>query len=59
MKPYVHVRGELWARVTRALTYDLVDLGEERDGRIEAMFGLWLAGTFVPIAPASGPDASS
>ena len=31
VKPYVRVRGGLWARVTRALTYDLVALGEERE----------------------------
>ena len=30
VKPYLLVRGGLWARVTRALTYDLIDLGEER-----------------------------
>src|SRR5712691_8054519 len=31
LKPYLHVRRGLWARVTRALFYDLVELGEERD----------------------------
>ncbi len=31
LKPYLHVRRELWAKVTRALFYDLVELGEERD----------------------------
>ena len=30
VKPYVLVRGGLWARVTRALTYDLIALGEPR-----------------------------
>ncbi|KAA2236402.1 DUF1285 domain-containing protein [Salinarimonas soli] len=49
VKPYVRVRHDLWARVTRALTYDLVGLGEERDG----VFGLAAGGTFFPIAPAS------
>ncbi len=33
LKPYLHVRRDLWAKVTRALFYDLVELGEERDGR--------------------------
>ena len=35
LKPYLHVRRDLWAQVTRALFYDLVELGEERevDGR--------------------------
>ena len=31
LKPYVLVRGELWARVARAVFYDLAALGEERD----------------------------
>src|SRR5690348_15281471 len=30
LKPYLHVRRDLWAKVTRALFYDLVALGEER-----------------------------
>src|SRR5712691_1180911 len=30
LKPYLHVRANLWAKVTRALFYDLVELGEER-----------------------------
>ena len=40
LTPYLHVRADLWAKVTRALYYDLVDMGEERvvDGR--AMFGI-------------------
>ena len=53
IKPYVRVRGDLWARVTRALTYDLVDLGEERDLEGQAVFGVSVAGCFFPIAPAS------
>lgn len=56
VKPYVLVRGGLWARVTRALTYDLVDLGEDRtiDGR--RSFGVAVAGAFYPI-PAGGEGA--
>lgn len=51
LKPYLHVRRGLWALVTRALTYDLVDLAEERlvDGR--PWLGLWAGGTFHTIAP--------
>ena len=30
LTPYLHVRADLWAKVTRALYYDLVDMGEER-----------------------------
>jgi hypothetical protein len=53
IKPYVLVRGGLWARVTRALTFDLVDLGEERTVGGESLFGVAAGGTFYPIAPAA------
>ena len=52
LTPYLHVRSDLWAKVTRALYYDLVDMGEERmiDGR--EMFGVVSAGEFFPMADA-------
>jgi hypothetical protein len=52
LKPYLHVRRDLWAKVTRALFYDLVELGEERpvDGRL--MFGVASGGEFFAMAPA-------
>ena len=52
LKPYLHVRRDLWALVTRALFYDLVELGEERavDGR--RMFGVVSGGEFFAMAPA-------
>ncbi len=40
LKPYLHVRRDLWALVTRALFYDLVELGEERDVNGIRMFGV-------------------
>src|SRR6476661_10276165 len=40
LKPYLHVRRGLWAKVTRALFYDLVELGEERALDGKAMFGV-------------------
>jgi hypothetical protein len=52
LKPYVHVRRDLWARVTRALFYDLVELGEERDVDGERMFGLVSAGEFFAMVRA-------
>jgi uncharacterized protein len=52
LKPYLHVRRDLWAKVTRALFYDVVELGEERDIDGERMFGIASAGTFFPMAPA-------
>jgi hypothetical protein len=52
LTPYLHVRADLWAKVTRALYYDLVDMGEERvvDGR--AMFGVASSGEFFAMADA-------
>jgi hypothetical protein len=52
LKPYLHVRRELWAKVSRALFYDLVDMGEERDLDGVAMFGIVSGGEFFPMAPA-------
>ena len=56
VKPYVRVRGGLWARLTRALTYDLVDLGETR--RIDGvdLYGVAAAGAFFPIPPGHDAD---
>jgi hypothetical protein len=52
LKPYLHVRRNLWAKVTRALFYDLVDLGEERAVAGTLMFGVASAGEFYPMAAA-------
>jgi len=52
LKPYLHVRRDLWAKVTRALFFDLVELGEERDVDGAAMFGVSSMGMFFPMAPA-------
>ena len=53
LKPYLHVRRDLWAKVTRALFYDLVELGEERDVDGKAMFGVASGGEFFVMAEAS------
>jgi hypothetical protein len=52
LTPYLHVRADLWAKVTRPLYYDLVDMGEEQmvDGR--QMFGVASAGAFFAMADA-------
>ena len=55
VKPYVLVRGRLWARLTRALTYDLLALGEERGRGAAATFGIAAAGRFFAVGPAAGP----
>jgi hypothetical protein len=52
LKPYVHVRAGLWARVNRALYYDLADLGEIREIDGVAMFGVASGGNFFAMAPA-------
>ncbi|HZP78585.1 MAG TPA: DUF1285 domain-containing protein [Pseudolabrys sp.] len=52
LKPYLHVRRDLWAKVTRALFYDLVALGEEREIEGREMFGVVSAGQFFTMAPA-------
>ena len=44
-KPYVLVRGELWALLSRALAYDLVDLVVERGSST----GLWSNAIFFPL----------
>jgi len=52
LTPYLHVRADLWAKVTRAVYYELVDIGEERmiDGR--AVFGVESGGEFFAMADA-------
>lgn len=54
LKPYVRIRGDLWALVKRALMYDLVELGEEhpaRDGGATE-FGVSSMGAFFAMARA-------
>jgi hypothetical protein len=53
LRPYVLVRGGLWAKVARPVYYELVALGEERpvDGR--AMFGIASGPAFFPMIEAS------
>ena len=52
LKPYLHVRRDLWALVTRALFYDLVELGEEREVDGRRMYGVVSGGEFYAMAPA-------
>jgi hypothetical protein len=53
VKPYVRVRGGLWALVKRALYYDLVALGEVAPQDGEDWFGVRSGGQFFVIARAS------
>jgi hypothetical protein len=50
LKPYIRVRGDLWARATRSLALDLVALGEARG----PVFGIAAGGAFFPIAASAG-----
>ena len=52
LTPYLHVRADLWAKVTRALYYDLVEMGEERMIEGRPMFGVESAGEFFAMADA-------
>ncbi|HEU5018897.1 MAG TPA: DUF1285 domain-containing protein [Pseudolabrys sp.] len=52
LKPYLHVRRGLWAKVTRALYYDLVEVGEERVIDGEQKFGVASRGEFYVMADA-------
>ncbi|WP_372426545.1 DUF1285 domain-containing protein [Salinarimonas chemoclinalis] len=52
-KPYVKVRGGLWALVTRALAYDLAEMAQPRtiDGR--EVWGVAAGGGFWPMMDAA------
>jgi hypothetical protein len=52
VKPYLHVRRDLWALVTRALFFVLVALGEMRRFEGREQYGIASAGAFFPMAPA-------
>ncbi len=53
LKPYVKVRVDLWALVTRALFYDLVVLGRTERVGTEEWFGVRSGGLFFPMCKAS------
>jgi hypothetical protein len=53
LKPYILVRGGLWALVKRALFYDLVALGETRRRDGEDWFGVASSGVFFPMIRAA------
>ena len=52
LRPYLHVRRDLWAKVTRTIYYDLVACGEDRDMGGKRMFGIASGGEFFPMAEA-------
>jgi uncharacterized protein len=56
LKPYIRVRGDLWALVKRALFYDLVDLGRIERVVNEDWFGVRSSELFFPMCRASEID---
>jgi hypothetical protein len=51
LKPYILVRGRLEALVNRAVTYDLLALGEEIEIDGEATYAIRSAGSVFPVMP--------
>ncbi len=51
-RPYVRVRSNLDALISRPVFYDLVELGVEHKVDNTPYFGVWSAHKFFPIAPA-------
>lgn len=50
VKPYVHIRGDLWARLTRSLAIDLLEQAvAEGEGPSETV-GIRAGGRFFPVA---------
>ena len=53
LRPYLLVRGGLWARATRSVFLEMVELAETRTIDGEEMIGVASAGAFFPMAPAA------
>lgn len=58
LKPYLHVRGRLEALVNRAVTYDLLELGEEVEIDGTAMFAIRSRGAVFPVMAMAELEAS-
>lgn len=57
LTPYILVRRNLWAKLTRALTYDLLDLGEEAQIEGVAMLAVRSGGEMFPAAALADIEA--
>nr|WP_250152567.1 DUF1285 domain-containing protein [Ancylobacter radicis] len=62
IRPYIHVRRGLWARLTRAVFLDLAERVEERevedgDGARRAVYGVASSGEFFVLAPVEDATA--
>lgn len=47
--PYLRIRDGLDALITRAVFYDLVELGTEEQSHDKLVFGVWSDGVFFPL----------
>lgn len=59
LKPYLHVRGNLEALVSRPVMYDLVELGEHREIDGVSMFAVRSGGGLFPIMRSDQLEALS
>ncbi|MBX9458539.1 MAG: DUF1285 domain-containing protein [Rhizobium sp.] len=59
LKPYLHVRGNLEALVSRAVMYDLVQLGEHEEIDGVSMFAVRSAGMVFPVMRSDELEALS
>ncbi len=59
LRPYVHVRFGLEARLTRAVYLELVERGEVRTCDGVPMFGVASGSAFYPMMPAEGLDLTA
>lgn len=59
LKPYLLVRGRLEALINRAVTYDLLALGEEIEIDGERMYAVRSAGAVFPVMPMARLEASA
>ena len=57
LKPYLHVRGRLEALVTRAVMYDLVELGESVEIAGREIFCVRSGSSIFPVMPVAELDA--
>lgn len=49
--PYVTIAEGLKAQVSRAVYYELMELGKPHEQEGQPAFGLWSSGTFFPLGP--------
>ena len=59
LKPYLHIRGNLEALVSRPVMYDLVELGEHIEIEGVSMFAIRSGGVLFPVMPSEELEALS